>query len=133
MSASQPIQPASEPPPPLVPRQWHLRLDPLLLLATLGIVACSLVAAPILYLLFGGSTGHGQDDLTASMLALTHQFGLALGLGNLLTSLADKLMSGFVALAGASMLGVQVATEPSRPAGGGVSPLLRARPGATTG
>jgi rod shape determining protein RodA len=38
------IQPASEPPPPLVPRQWHLRLDPLLLLATLGLVACSLLA-----------------------------------------------------------------------------------------
>src|ERR1043165_6309924 len=41
---SQPIQPASEPPPPLVPREWHLRLDPLLVLATVGLVACSLVA-----------------------------------------------------------------------------------------
>jgi rod shape determining protein RodA len=40
---SAPIQPASEPPPPLVPREWHLRLDPLLLLASLGLVACSLV------------------------------------------------------------------------------------------
>jgi rod shape determining protein RodA len=27
-----------------VPREWHLRLDPLLLLATLGLVVCSLVA-----------------------------------------------------------------------------------------
>jgi rod shape determining protein RodA len=43
MSAST-IQPASEPPPPLVPREWRLRLDPLLLLATLGLVACSLQA-----------------------------------------------------------------------------------------
>jgi rod shape determining protein RodA len=42
--SSHPIQPASEPPPPLVPREWHLRLDPLLLLATLGLVGCSLVA-----------------------------------------------------------------------------------------
>ena len=42
--SSHPIQPASDPPPPLVPREWHLRLDPLLLLATLGLVACSLVA-----------------------------------------------------------------------------------------
>jgi rod shape determining protein RodA len=41
--SSQPIQPASEPPPPLVPREWQLRLDPLLLLATLGLVAVSLV------------------------------------------------------------------------------------------
>jgi rod shape determining protein RodA len=38
------IKPASEPPPPLVPREWRLRLDPLLLLATLGLVACSLLA-----------------------------------------------------------------------------------------
>jgi rod shape determining protein RodA len=42
--SSHPIQPASEPPPPLVPREWHLRLDPLLLLASLGLVACSIVA-----------------------------------------------------------------------------------------
>jgi rod shape determining protein RodA len=42
--SSHPIQPASEPPPPLVPREWRLRLDPLLLLATLGLVASSLVA-----------------------------------------------------------------------------------------
>jgi rod shape determining protein RodA len=44
MSATKTIQPASTPPPPLVPREWHLRIDPLLLLATLGLVACSLVA-----------------------------------------------------------------------------------------
>jgi rod shape determining protein RodA len=41
---SAPITPASEPPPPLVPREWRLRLDPLLLLASLGLVACSLIS-----------------------------------------------------------------------------------------
>jgi rod shape determining protein RodA len=44
LSATSKIQPASEPPPPLVPREWRLRLDPLLLLATLGLVACSLIS-----------------------------------------------------------------------------------------
>src|SRR5215204_167140 len=44
MSAKTTIQPASEPPSPLVPREWRLRLDPLLLLATLGLVAGSLIA-----------------------------------------------------------------------------------------
>ena len=44
MSAKHTIQPASEPPPPLMPRAWRLRLDPLLLLATLGLVAVSLIA-----------------------------------------------------------------------------------------
>ena len=41
--SAQTITPASEPPPPLVPREWPLRLDPLLLIASLGLVACSLV------------------------------------------------------------------------------------------
>jgi rod shape determining protein RodA len=41
--STQTIQPASEPPPPLVPREWRLRLDPLLLLASLGLVAASLI------------------------------------------------------------------------------------------
>jgi rod shape determining protein RodA len=44
VSTATPIQPASEPPPPLVPREWHLRLDPLLLLAAVGLVACSCIA-----------------------------------------------------------------------------------------
>ncbi|MEA2312384.1 MAG: rod shape determining protein RodA [Solirubrobacteraceae bacterium] len=44
MSAKSTIQPASEPPASLVPREWRLRVDPLLLLATLGLVACSLIA-----------------------------------------------------------------------------------------
>jgi len=44
MSVSTPITPASEPPPPLVPRELRLRLDPLLVLAALGLVACSVVA-----------------------------------------------------------------------------------------
>ena len=43
-SATHTIQPASEPPAPLVPRVWHLRLDPLLLVATVGLVGCSLLA-----------------------------------------------------------------------------------------
>jgi rod shape determining protein RodA len=44
VSTATPIQPASDPPAPLVPREWRLRLDPLLLLAALGLVACSCVA-----------------------------------------------------------------------------------------
>ena len=39
-----PISPASDPPPPMMPRQFHLRLDVLLVLASLGLIACSLIA-----------------------------------------------------------------------------------------
>jgi rod shape determining protein RodA len=45
MSTATPtITPATEPPPPLMPREWRMRLDPLLLLAALGLSACSLIA-----------------------------------------------------------------------------------------
>jgi rod shape determining protein RodA len=44
VSTATPIKPASDPPPALVPREWRLRLDPLLLLAALGLVALSCVA-----------------------------------------------------------------------------------------
>jgi rod shape determining protein RodA len=44
VSTATPIKPASDPPPALVPREWRLRLDPLLLLATIGLVVCSVIA-----------------------------------------------------------------------------------------
>ena len=44
MSTATPIKPASEPPPPLVPREWRLRLDPLLVVAAVGLVICSVIA-----------------------------------------------------------------------------------------
>jgi rod shape determining protein RodA len=44
MSVTTPITPASEPPPPLMPRELRLRIDPLLVLAALGLVICSVVA-----------------------------------------------------------------------------------------
>ena len=72
--SSHPIQPASEPPPPLVPREWHLRLDPLLVLATLGLVACSLVA-------LNGSTANdvpGHPDYYVTRQAIYAGVGLVL-------------------------------------------------------
>ena len=44
VSSQTPIQSVTEPPPVLAEREWRLRLDPLLLLAVLGLCACSIVA-----------------------------------------------------------------------------------------
>ncbi len=44
MSTATPIRPASDPPSPLVPREWRLRLDPLLVVAALALVVCSCIA-----------------------------------------------------------------------------------------
>ena len=43
MSTATPIKPASDP-PSLAPREWRLRIDPLLLLASIGLVVCSVIA-----------------------------------------------------------------------------------------
>ncbi|WP_341928069.1 hypothetical protein [Nocardioides psychrotolerans] len=59
---------------------------------------CTLLAVPILVGLYGGSAGNGQDTITTTFLALTHQLTVSVGFSNLLVSLADKLFSGFVAL-----------------------------------
>jgi len=74
MSASSTIQPASEPPAPLVPREFHLRLDPLLLLATLGIVACSLIAIK----------GATADDVTGQPYYYLERQAVYAGVGILL-------------------------------------------------
>lgn len=87
-------------------------------------VVCSLIAVPILVLFFGGSTGGGQDPITATIAALTDQLTIAVGLSNLLVSQADKIVSGFLALVVISALPLAlrvgsclVLAEPPGPAG----------------
>jgi rod shape determining protein RodA len=79
--SSHPIQPASELPPPLVPREWRLRLDPLLLLATLGLVACSLIALK-------GST---QNDITCDPHYYVIRQGIYAGVGLVLMYAVSRL------------------------------------------
>jgi rod shape determining protein RodA len=71
MTATQTIQPASEPPPPLVPREWRLRLDPLLLIASLGLVACSLISLK----------GATQNDIPGSPYFYVMRQGIFAGVG----------------------------------------------------
>jgi energy-coupling factor transport system substrate-specific component len=67
-------------------------------------VCCTLVAAPILVLMYDGSVGKGQDGLTDTFLQMTHQLAISVGMGNLLTSLGDKVITGFLALVAVSAL-----------------------------
>lgn len=62
-------------------------------------VACSVTAVPILVLVFGGSTGHpGQDAISPVLAALGTGLWGAVFSTNLLLSIADKLISGYLAL-----------------------------------
>lgn len=75
-----------------------------LALNALVALACSVVAVPVLLVLLGGSTGHGEDAITSTFVELSAAATVATGLSNLLVSLGDKLISGFVALVVVSML-----------------------------
>lgn len=82
-------------------RRWRLgRTIPRYFLLNVGVaVACSLVAVPIIVMISGGFTGNGADRITNGYLAILHGLWPAVASQNMVTSLADKLISGFVALA----------------------------------
>jgi rod shape determining protein RodA len=79
--SSHPIQPASDPPSPLVPREWRLRLDPLLLVATLGLVACSLIAL----------RGATQNDIPGDPHYYVIRQGIYAGIGLILMYAVSRL------------------------------------------
>lgn len=59
---------------------------------------CTLVAVPIILSLFASGTGHAVDGLALTLQNLGLPLTVAVFAGNLMTSLPDKLMTGFVAL-----------------------------------
>ena len=62
-------------------------------------VVCTIIAVPILLMTFEGSTGHAGDSVTRTLESLDLPLALAVLEANLYTSIMDKLVSGFVALA----------------------------------
>ena len=62
-------------------------------------VGCTAIAAPVLVLFFGGDVQHGTDTITGNILVFTHNLAIATFSANLLSSLANKVISGFLALA----------------------------------
>ncbi|WP_136586344.1 ECF transporter S component [Microbacterium hydrothermale] len=61
-------------------------------------VACSLVGASISVILFHGFPGHGSDAVTAMLETKGLPLVAAAFSGNMLTSLIDKVLTGFLAL-----------------------------------
>jgi energy-coupling factor transport system substrate-specific component len=70
----------------------------LALSATVGL-ACTLLAAPIVLLVFGGYVLRAEDAVTSTVLGYVDHLGLAVFVSNGITSLADKVITGFVGLA----------------------------------
>ncbi len=103
-------------------RRWRLgrTLPRFLGLNLLVAVVCSLVAVPVLAAL-GGSVGHGSDQIVDNLRAAVGSPVLALLGANLVTSWADKMISGFLAL-------VVVASVPFALRGSAVLPTLGGAP-----
>lgn len=82
-------------------RSWKMgrTIPRFFLLNVIVAVACTIVAAPIIVLVFGGATGNGADALTGTFLAVGQNLVGSVFSSNILTSLADKIIGGFVALA----------------------------------
>lgn len=64
----------------------------------LAATACSLVGAPLGVVLFGGLSGHGSDTVTNSIVTMGIPLIAAAFSANILTSVIDKLLTGFIAL-----------------------------------
>ncbi len=62
-------------------------------------VVCSTFAVPIYVFIFGGATGHFSDVMTAAFLAMGQNLIVSVFSSNILVSLADKIISGYVGLA----------------------------------
>lgn len=83
--------------------------------AAAGVVV-SLIASPIILAVYDGRTGHGSDTLVERMVADGHGLATSVVWTNLLNSLCDKMLSGFVALAVAEWL-IHRPGGPSVPSG----------------
>jgi len=69
------------------------------LLSLLVALAVTLMAVPIYVFVFGGATGHFADVMTASLVGMGQRLGVAVFSSNIIVSLADKIISSFIALA----------------------------------
>lgn len=75
-------------------KQWSFFLVNVLV----GVV-CTTFAVPIYVFVFGGATGHFSDVMTAAFLAMGQNLIVSVFQSNILVSLADKIIAGYVGLA----------------------------------
>jgi energy-coupling factor transport system substrate-specific component len=73
-------------------------------------IVCTLVAVPILVLGYHGGTGHEADQLTHSFTSSGQNLLTAVLLSNGITSILDKLVTGFIALAIVQVLITRIKT-----------------------
>jgi len=78
---------------------WGKDFPRLLILGIVVAVVSSIISVPIIIFIFGGATGVGNDLITAALLASGGAFVSSVFISNIIASLADKIISTFVAVA----------------------------------
>ena len=78
---------------------WARKNWSFFLVNVLVAVVVSLFAVPIYVFIFGGATGHFADVMTAAFLGMGQNLIVSVFSSNILVSLADKIISGYVGLA----------------------------------
>lgn len=73
----------------------HVRF---LLLNVVVALVCTVIAVPISVFVFGGVAGHASDSIAAGFVAVGHSLWMSVFSANILSSLVDKLIAGYVAL-----------------------------------
>ncbi len=78
---------------------WMRKAWSFFLVNVLVAFVSSIFATPIYVFIFGGATGHFADVMTAAFLAMGQNLIVSVFSSNILVSLADKIISGYVGLA----------------------------------
>jgi len=96
-------------------RRWRMgrTLPRFFALNCVTALVCTSLAVPIIIAL-GGETGNGADDVIGAIQETVKSLWVAVASANILTSLADKTISGFVALLAVDVL-PRAVTAPVRP------------------
>lgn len=93
----------------------------------------SAVAAPIVAYVYGGATGHASDALTATFARAGQDLLTSTFASSVIVSLADKIISGFVAVSIIEALPPNLTRGLRLPEAGGVQPIALALLGAAIG
>ncbi len=83
---------------------WGRNLHRFFALNLLTALVCTVLAVPVIVAFLGNGLRVGHDMVTQLVQESVGTFAVALGLSNILTSLADKLLSGFLTLVVVSSL-----------------------------
>ncbi len=93
----------------------------------------SAVAAPIVIFVFGGSTGHSSDAITAAFAQAGNDLITSVFASNVIVSLADKIIAGFVGLSIIAALPANLTSGLTLPAATGMRGVMLALGGVLIG